>query len=47
MAFIWKMLVVVERRFRRLNAPKLMKVVYNDEKYEDGVAIETAGEVVA
>ena len=47
MAVIWKMLLVVEQRFRRLNAPELMKDVYNGEKYEDGVRIEAAEEVAA
>ena len=28
-AVIWKMLMVVEKRFRRLNAPELMKAVYD------------------
>ena len=46
-AVIWKMLLVVEQRFRRLNAPELMKDVYNGEKYEDGVAIQTTEEAAA
>ncbi len=46
-AVIWKMLMVVEQRFRRLNAPELMKAVYIGEKYEDGIAVQTAQEVVA
>ena len=46
-AVIWKMLVVVEQRFRRLNAPELMKDVYSGEKYEDGVAIQTTEEAAA
>ena len=36
---IWKMLMVVDKRFRRLNAPELMKAVHDGEKYEDGTAI--------
>ena len=47
MAVIWKMLLVVEQRFRRLNAPELMEAVYDGGKYEDGVAIQTAEEVAA
>ena len=39
--------MVVESRFRRLNAPELMQAVYNGEKYEYGVGIETAEEVAA
>ena len=46
-AVIWKMLLVVEQRFRRLNAPELMKDVYDGEKYEDGVAIQTTEEAAA
>lgn len=34
--------MVVEKRFRRLNAPETMKAVYDGEKYEDGVAMQTA-----
>ena len=46
-AVIWKMLMVVEKRFRRLNAPELMKSVHADEKYEDGIPMQTAEEVAA
>ena len=46
-AVIWKMLMIVEQRFRRLNAPELMKAVYIGEKYEDGIAVQTAEEVAA
>ena len=45
MAVILKMLLVVEQRFRRLNAPELMKDVYNGEKYEDGTPVQTEEEV--
>ena len=34
-AVIWKILTVVEQRFRRLNAPELMRAVYDGRKYED------------
>ena len=44
---IWKMLMVVEKRFRRLYAPELMKAVYEGRKYEDGIAVQTAEEVAA
>ena len=46
-AVIRKMLMVVEQRFRRLNAPELMKAVYIGEKCKDGVAIQNAEEVAA
>ena len=45
LAVIWKMLMVVEKRFRRLNAPELMKAVYDGQKYEDGLPMQTAEEV--
>jgi transposase-like protein len=43
-AVIWKMLLVAERRFRRLKAPELLKDVYNGTKYIDGVPAEKASE---
>ena len=46
-AVIWKMLMVVEKRFRRLNAPELMKAVYDGQKCEDGMPMQTAEEVAA
>ncbi len=42
-AVIWKMLMVAEKRFRRLHAPELMGDVYLGVKYKDGVAIEAPG----
>ncbi len=32
-ALIWKMLLVAEKRFRRLKAPELMKDVYQGAEY--------------
>ena len=46
-AVIWKMLMIVEQRFRRLNAPELMKAVYIGEKYKDGAEIQNAEEIAA
>ena len=47
-ALIWKMLMVAERRFRRLNAPELLKEVYEGVKFTDGVkAQETIEEAAA
>ena len=37
LAVIWKMMLVAERRFRRLRAPELMKDVYQGVKYVNGV----------
>jgi putative transposase len=38
-AVIWKMLMVAERRFRRLNAPHLLAKVYAGVRYVDGVEV--------
>ena len=46
-AVIWKMLMVAEKRFRRLQAPELMTDVYLGAKYADGIAIEAKVEKVA
>ena len=44
---VWKILMVVEKRFRRMRAPELMKTVYIGEQYEDWVAMQTEEEVAA
>ena len=46
-AVIWKMLMVVEQRFRRLNAPDMMKAFYDGQKYEDGSVTLATQEVAA
>ena len=46
-AVIWKMLTVAEKRFRRLQAPELMKDIYLGARYVDGIAIEVTAEKVA
>ena len=46
-AVIWKMLMVAEKRFRRLKAPGLMRDVYLGAQYVDGVAIDSIVEEVA
>ena len=43
-AVIWKMLLVAEKRFRRLKDPHLTKDVYRGAQFEDGVAIQPATE---
>ena len=35
-ALIWKLLTVAEKRFRKLNAPHLLRDVYEGRKFEDG-----------
>ncbi len=46
-AVIWKMLMVAEKRFRRLQAPELMKDVYLGAKYMDGIAVDATAEKIA
>jgi len=46
-AVIWKMLLVAEKRFRRLKAPELMRDVYDGAQYVDGMAIQAIVEEVA
>ncbi len=46
-AVIWKMLMVAEKRFRRLQAPELMVDVYLGGQYVDGIAVEATAEKVA
>jgi len=38
-ALIWKVLMVTEKRFRKLNAPHLLSEVYEDIKYQDGIRL--------
>ena len=46
-AVIWKMLMVAERRFRRLKAPELMMDVYLGAQYVDGLLVVSRAERVA
>lgn len=43
-ALIWKMLLVAEKRFRRLKDPHLTTDVYQGAKFIDGVAVQPADE---
>ncbi|MFZ5993288.1 MAG: IS256 family transposase [Deinococcota bacterium] len=45
-AVIWKMLMVAQKRFRRLNAPELLAKVHAGVRYEDGIEV-TQEEVAA
>jgi putative transposase len=38
-AMIWKLLRVAEQSWRALNAPKLMRDVYDGKRFKDGVAV--------
>jgi len=40
-AMIWKLLRVAEKSWRALNAPKLMKEVYDGKPFKDGIAVRT------
>jgi putative transposase len=46
-AVIWKALMVAQKRFRRLDAPELLKDVYAGVKFADGVAIKKEKEAAA
>jgi transposase-like protein len=46
-AVIWKMLLVAEKRFRKLNAPELLKNVYESVEFVDGVAVTKKREAAA
>jgi putative transposase len=43
-AVIWKMLLVAQRRFRRLKSPELMRDVYQGAKYINGALVEKVSE---
>ena len=36
-AVVWKLLLIAEKRFRRLNSPELLKEVYAGTKFRDGL----------
>jgi transposase-like protein len=40
-AMIWKLLGVAEQSWRKLNAPELMREVYDGKRFKDGIAVET------
>jgi transposase-like protein len=39
-ALIWKTLLIAEKKFRRLNAPELLKEVWEGKPFVDGVAVK-------
>jgi transposase-like protein len=43
-AMIWKLLGVAEQSWRKLNAPELMREVYDGKRFKDGIAVETKTE---
>lgn len=40
-AMIWKLLLVAQKSWRALNAPKLMTDVYDGKRFKDGIAVRT------
>ena len=46
-ALIWKILLIAEKKFRRLNAPALLKDVYAGRKFVDGVAVNKVNRKLA
>ena len=39
-AMVWKLLTVAEKSWRKLNAPNLLKAVYDGSRFKDGVAVK-------
>jgi putative transposase len=39
-ALIWKVMMVGEKKFRRLDAPELLREVYQGSRYEDGIRVK-------
>ena len=39
-AIIWKLLTVAEQSWRKLNAPELMRDVYDGKRFKDGIAMQ-------
>jgi hypothetical protein len=44
-AVIWKMLLLAERRFRRLGAPERMKEVFLGVQFRDGIEVKEEEQV--
>jgi putative transposase len=40
-AMIWKLLMVAQKTWRALNAPHLMREVYEGKPFKDGVAVQS------
>ena len=39
-ASIWKILLIAEKKFRRLNSPELLEAVHRGQQFVDGIAVE-------
>ncbi|WP_420462963.1 IS256 family transposase [Candidatus Palauibacter sp.] len=46
-ALIWRLLIVAEKRFRKLNAPELLRDVYEGRRFEDGKPVPEGQERIA
>lgn len=40
-AMVWKLLTVAEKSWRKLNAPNLLKVVYDGNRFKDGATVKS------
>jgi hypothetical protein len=40
-AMIWKLLLVAQKSWRALNAPHLMREVYDGKTFKDGIAVSS------
>jgi putative transposase len=45
-AMIWNLLLVAQKSWRALNAPKLMRQVYDGKRFKDGIAVRTTMEPI-
>ena len=41
-ALIWKILMIAEKKFRRLNSPELLGAVHDGQLFENGMQVEQA-----
>jgi hypothetical protein len=46
-AVIWKMLLLTEQRFRKLDAPERMKEVFLGVQFRDGIEVRVEDQVAA
>ena len=46
-ALIWRLLIVAEKRLRKLNAPHLLRDVYEGRRFEDGKPVPEGQERIA
>ncbi len=40
-AMIWKLLLIAQKSWRALNAPHLMRYVYDGKPFKDGAAVQS------